>query len=82
MRRHSFTPRPGWRALADESGFDFHTDEDRHGVWFESVAYSFTLAQIEEDLEAPTAVLHRLCLELAAEISESPALMARLGITS
>ncbi|MCJ2093820.1 glutathionylspermidine synthase family protein [Methylobacterium sp. J-072] len=80
MRRHSFTPRPGWHALADESGFDFHIDEDGHAVWYEAAAYSFTLAQIEEDLEAPTAALHAICLELAAEISETPALMARLGI--
>ena len=80
MRRYGFTPRPDWRALADQSGFDFHTAEDGHEVWSESAGYGFTLAQIEEDLEAPTAALHALCLDLAAEIAESPGLMRRLGI--
>ncbi len=45
------------------------------------VCYAFTLRQIEDDLEAPTAELFGLCMDLAAEISESPALMRRLGIT-
>ncbi|MCJ2055512.1 glutathionylspermidine synthase family protein [Methylobacterium sp. J-048] len=80
MRCHGFTPRPGWRELAAESGFDFHTTEDGHEVWSEASAYAFTLRQIEEDLEAPTADLFGLCLDLAAEISESPVLMRRLGI--
>lgn len=80
MRRHRFAPRPGWRALAAESGFDFHTAEDEHAVWSETAAYSFTLEQIETNLEAPTAELHALCLDLAAEVAESPVLMRRLGI--
>ena len=80
MQRHRFEPRPFWRQLAADDGYDFHTAEDGHEVWSEGAAYSFTLEQIEEDLEAPTAGLHRLCLDLAAEIAESPALMTLLGI--
>jgi glutathionylspermidine synthase len=80
MRRHILTPRDDWRAVAAEAGYDFHTSEDGHTVWCEDAAYAFTLAQIEEDLEAPTAALHALCLDLAGEIAESPPLMRRLGI--
>ncbi|MCJ2069495.1 glutathionylspermidine synthase family protein [Methylobacterium sp. J-030] len=80
MRRQPLTPRGNWRAVAAELGYDFHTSDDGHTVWCEDAAYAFTLAQIEEDLEAPTAALHGLCLDLAAEIAESPALMRRLGI--
>ncbi|SDN26849.1 Glutathionylspermidine synthase [Methylobacterium phyllostachyos] len=80
MRRHILNPRGDWREIAIEVGYDFHTSEDRHTVWCENAGYSFTLPQIEEDLEVPTAELHRLCLDLAAEIVESPALMRRLGI--
>ena len=80
MERYSFPPRARWRDIAAEGSFDFHTAEDGHEVWCENAAYGFSLAQIEDGLEAQTATLHALCLELAAEISESPALMARLGI--
>ncbi|WP_267428716.1 glutathionylspermidine synthase family protein, partial [Methylobacterium sp. GC_Met_2] len=80
MRRHILNPRGDWRETANEAGYDFHTSEDGHTVWCEDAAYAFTLEQIEQGLEAPTAELHRLCLDLAAEIAESPALMARLGI--
>jgi glutathionylspermidine synthase len=66
--------------VATEIGYNFHTGEDGYTVWSEDAAYGFTLAQIEEDLEAPTAELHDLCLDLAAEIAESSALMTRLGI--
>ncbi|MCJ2016649.1 glutathionylspermidine synthase family protein [Methylobacterium sp. E-065] len=80
MRRHLLNPREDWRTIAAEAGYDFHTSEDAHIVWCEDAAYAFTLEQIEQDLEAPTAELHRLCLDLAAEVAESPALMTRLGI--
>ena len=82
MHRHTLTPRGNWREVAAEVGYDFHTSDDGHTVWREDAAYAFTLAQIEEDLEAPTAELHRLCRDLAAEIAESPPLMGRLGIPS
>ncbi len=80
MRRRIVTPRGNWREIAAEVGYDFHTSEDGHTAWREDAAYAFTLAQIEEDIEAPTAALHALCLDLAGEIAESPKLMRRLGI--
>lgn len=80
MERVRVTPRADWRGLAEEAGYDFHTSEDGHEVWNEGAAYVFTLAQVEDDIEAPTAELHRLCVALAAEIAGSPALMGRLGI--
>ena len=80
MRRHILSPREDWRAVAAEAGYDFHTSEDGHTVWCDDSVYAFTVEQIEQDLEAPTVELHRLCLDLAAELAESPALMTRLGI--
>lgn len=80
MRRHILKPRGDWRTVATEIGYNFHTGQDGHTVWSEDASYVFTLTQIEEDLEAPTAELHKLCLDLAAEITESAALMTRLGI--
>ncbi|MFP1529082.1 glutathionylspermidine synthase family protein [Escherichia coli] len=32
--------------------------------WDESRAYRFTLRQIEEQIEKPTAELHQMCLEV------------------
>jgi glutathionylspermidine synthase len=80
MRRLDLAPRPDWQDRAREDGYDFHTTEDGHAIWHEETAYALTLAQVEDDIEAPTAALHGLCLDLAAEIAGSPALMARLGI--
>ena len=53
MRRLSVTPRRDWQAEVERLGFVFHTI-DGEPYWDESAAYSFTLRQIEDDIEAPT----------------------------
>ncbi len=44
------------------------------------VYYRFTLQEIEERIEAPTQVLHGMCLDLVADVVESEALMTRLAL--
>lgn len=79
MRRRAFAERPHWRDLADAQGFTFHTFGDEP-YWDESAAYAFTLRQIEDDLEAPTAELHALCLELVGRMVRDEAILKRLAI--
>ncbi|MEN5060722.1 glutathionylspermidine synthase family protein [Luteimonas sp. TWI1416] len=79
MRRIPIVERGDWRARAAESGFRFHTiDGTRY--WDERAYYAFTLRQIEDDLEDPSAELHAMALDLVDEIAGSDALMQRLAI--
>ncbi|MDP4944437.1 MAG: glutathionylspermidine synthase family protein, partial [Alishewanella sp.] len=59
MKRIPIAPRPGWQDFAESVGFDFHTI-DGEAYWDESAYYQFSLAQIEQDLEAPTEELHQM----------------------
>lgn len=79
MRRHAVPPRPDWRRIAEANGFHFHT-LDGEPYWDESAYYAFTLRQIEDDLEAPTAELHSLCLAFVARAVEDERILARLRI--
>lgn len=79
MRRITLEPRTDWRKKADDIGFIYH-DTGGAPYWDESVAYSFTLPQIEDDIEAAAEAIHGLCLELVAEVVGSDALMDRLAI--
>jgi glutathionylspermidine synthase len=76
MQRISCEERPDWRARAEEIGFDFHT---LHGqrYWDERAYYAFTLKEIEQDLEAPTAELEKMSRELVARIIADERLMRR-----
>lgn len=79
MRR---IPIPQRSNLADriaEYGFSFHAAE---GVpyWDESVYYSFTLEEIERDLEAAANELAALCLDLVARIHADEEVLQKLAI--
>lgn len=63
MRRLACRERDDWRATAEATGFDFHTiDGERY--WDERAFYAFTLDEIECEIEAPTAEIEAMCLEL------------------
>ncbi len=63
MQRIACPERDDWRTTADQSGFDFHTiDGERY--WDERACYAFTLEEIEREIEAPTAEIDAMCLEL------------------
>ncbi|RDV29249.1 glutathionylspermidine synthase family protein [Alteromonas aestuariivivens] len=63
MLRVTSIPRPDWKKQAAKYGFHFHTLYGEP-YWDESAYYQFTLKQIEQDLEDPTAELHQMCLEV------------------
>jgi len=79
MRRVACEERANWRDLALESGFDFHTI-DSAPYWVESAYYSFTLEQIERDIEGPTAELEAMCRELVAKAIDDERIMNMLQI--
>ena len=63
MLRHDVPVRPGLDKIAHDHGFHFHIIDDEI-YWDESRAYRFTLQQIEERIEKPTAELHQMCLDV------------------
>ncbi len=79
MERVTLPERPGWKALAEELGFGFHS---MYGApyWDESRAYCFSLSEIESEIEDPTTELWQMCLELVAHVAADTALMERLAI--
>ncbi|MCA3563090.1 MAG: glutathionylspermidine synthase family protein [Methylocystis sp.] len=79
MQRIRLTERPDWRMKAESYGFPFHTIGGEV-YWDESIAWRFSLREIEEDLEAPTGELEQLCLAFVAEAIKHPAILTRLGI--
>ena len=74
------TPRADWRDKAEGIGFHFHTHEDGSAYWDESIAYAFSLAEIENDIETPTAELEQMCLAFVQKAGRDEAVLKRLGI--
>lgn len=72
-------PRSNWQQLATEYGFHFHTMYGQP-YWDESAYYQFTLKQVEQDIEDPTAELHQMCLHVVDKVINSEALMQRFQI--
>ncbi len=79
MKRVAIAERSNWRARAAEAGFRFHTI-DGAPYWDETAYYAFTLRQIENDLEDPSAELHAMALDLVGDVVASEELMERLAI--
>lgn len=79
MLRHTVPVRPNLDRIAHEHGFDFHIIDDEI-YWDESRAYRFTLRQIEEQIEKPTAELHQMCLEVVDRALKSESVMEQLAI--
>ena len=79
MQRIRIDARAQWRARAEEAGFRFHTI-DGQPYWDESAYYAFTLRQIEQDIEDPSAELHQMALDLVGDVIGSERLMDQLAI--
>jgi glutathionylspermidine synthase len=79
VKRIAIAERSNWRARADEAGFRFHTIDGKP-YWDETAYYAFTLRQIENDIEDPSAELHAMALDLVDEVVRSDSLMAQLAI--
>ena len=79
MRRIACPERDDWRATADACGFDFHTiDGERY--WDERAYYAFTLEEIERGIEAATAEIGAMCLELVGRAVKDDRYLTRLEI--
>jgi glutathionylspermidine synthase len=79
MRRQALSERPDWRQKAEAYGFPFHSAGGTV-YWDETVAWSFTLSEIEQGIEAPTADLEQLCLAFVKEAITSGPTMTKLGV--
>ncbi len=79
MQRIPITERSNWRALAERSGFVFHSIGGEP-YWDETAYYAFSLKEIEDDLETPTAALEAMCGELVARAIADDRIMRRLAI--
>lgn len=79
MQRHSIAPRANWREIAEQNGFLFH---HAHGqiYWDESAYYSFSLTEIEEQLEDPAQEIYAMCLELVDEACRDDEILKKLAI--
>lgn len=79
MLRITSAPRKDWTKLAESLGFKFHTIGGE-AYWDETAYYQFTMKQIEQDIEDPTAEIHQMCLHLVDKAVNSEQLMKRLRI--
>src|SRR5215471_3390396 len=79
MQRIVCPERDDWRLTAEACGFDFHTiDGERY--WDERAHYAFTLGEIEQRIEAPTAEIDAMCLELVGRAIGDETYFRRLQI--
>jgi len=79
MQRRSVPPRTDWQRTAEAHGFTFHSP-DGTIYWDESHCYTFTLAEIEDGLEAPATEIEGMCLDLVAQAVRDEAILERLRI--
>jgi glutathionylspermidine synthase len=79
MRRIDCPERDDWRTTAEACGFDFHTVDDER-YWDERGYYAFTLQEIEHEIEAPTAEIDAMCLELVSCAIDDDEYLRRLKI--
>jgi glutathionylspermidine synthase len=79
MQRIICPERDDWQKTAEALGFDFHTiDGERY--WDERGYYAFTLDEIEARIEAPTAEIDAMCLELVGHAVDDERILRRLKI--
>jgi len=79
MQRVPVAEREDWKATATEHGFQFHTIGGAP-YWDERAYYRFTLKEIEDDLEDPSAEIEQMCFAVVERVAADEAIMARLGI--
>lgn len=79
MKRMNIEARPDWHEKAKTDGFGFHTMYDEP-YWTDDGYYSFTMKQIERDIEDPTDELQNMCLDAAERIIASEEAMSKLHI--
>src|ERR1700704_5107255 len=79
MQRITCPERSDWRTTAEKTGFDFHAiDGERY--WDERAYYAFSLDEIEDQIEAPSAEVDAMCLELVSNAVDDEDYLRRLKI--
>lgn len=79
MRRIAMPERANWKETAARLGFEFHTiDGERY--WDERGCYTFSMNQVEEDIEAPTEELHEMAMSVVGEAIHSEELLTKLMV--
>lgn len=79
MQRVSAKERSDWKEQASSLGFNFHTMYGQP-YWDESAYYRFSLRQIEDDLEDPSAEIESMCLQFVDRAVQDDELLHRLRI--
>jgi glutathionylspermidine synthase len=79
MQRIACDERPDWQQKAAQAGFQFHTIAGER-YWDERAYYAFTLAEIERDIEDPSAELEAMCRDLVARAVDDERMMRLLRI--
>lgn len=81
MERIEFKERADWQQIAERESFPIYR-MDGEPYWDETHAYKFSLAEIEENIEAPTNELVEMCYTVVDHVIENPELMHKLAIPS
>jgi glutathionylspermidine synthase len=79
MRRIICSERDDREATAAAMGFVFYAP-DGERYWDERAYYAFSLQQIERDIEASTAHINEMCLELVGRVVSDECWLRRLQI--
>jgi glutathionylspermidine synthase len=79
MQRVDCSERDDWRLTAAKVGFNFHTMDDER-YWDETAYYAMSLEEIEQRIEAPSAEIEAMCLELIDEVIDDERQLRRLQI--
>ena len=79
MRRLALEPRPNLGQRVTELGFTYQR-VDGTDYWDETACYAFGMAEIENELEAPTTDLAALCLDLVEFAVRDYRKMLLLGV--
>ncbi|MBY5737694.1 glutathionylspermidine synthase family protein [Rhizobium leguminosarum] len=79
MKRITLPARPDWLDKARAVGFGFHVMYGEP-YWLDDAAYTFTLDEIEMQIEGPSQELHDMCMDMVADIVGSEETLDRLAI--
>ncbi|NKK69412.1 hypothetical protein GFM13_03230 [Rhizobium leguminosarum bv. viciae] len=79
MKRITLPARPDWLDKARAVGFGFHVMYGEP-YWLDDAAYTFTLDEIEMQIEGPSQELHDMCMDLVGDIVGSEEALDRLAI--
>lgn len=79
MERVALSERPDWREKAESFGFSFHTIGGER-YWDESGAYRFSLSDVENIIEDPTAELHEMAMDTVDFVCNDEHMLSLLNI--